>query len=123
MSNISKPSPPADFLLKLVTETQKLIGAKSNDVNECKIHMLMYTTQFLCLMLLRTLAEKPSNVEAMSKDEIYAFTSKNYREMKNNIAEAVSAAFDGAMTQYSGQKAEYYCNVALVPVTMNKEPI
>jgi len=123
MSVVKTAVKPEEFLCALANETQKLIGTKSADIEQCKLHMLMYVTQFICLMLLRTLSERPDKVESLSNDEVYDYVHKNFGNMKSHTQEAVSTAFAAAMTQFTGHQMEYYCQIRTVGPALNKEPI
>jgi len=58
-----------------------------------------------------------------TKEEMLNFAMKNFAALKVSIQESVAAGFQGAVSTFSGQQVDYYCQVKPIPEPINKRMI
>lgn len=102
------------FSVLVTDETIRIMSQHSrNNEDATKFAASMFLSRFIGTLVFRTLTEPPSiNTSRKNHED---FVMKNMSEMKQTIQNAVSAGFQNAMTQYSGQPIEYYCTIKPVP--------
>lgn len=103
-----------EFSVLIADETLKIMTQHSrNNEDAVKFAASMLISRIVGTLVFRTLTEPPSINKSKKSHE--DFVLKNMAEMKLTIQNAVSAGFQQAMTQYSGQPIEYYCTIKPVP--------
>lgn len=123
MSNISTKLDPADQMAQaLVSETYKLIEAQARSSQHCQKLSVMFLARFAGLVLYKTLTEEPSSKSDTKEKQLKEVLAR-FGSVKLSVQEAVAASFTSAMTTYTGQSVEYYCQVKPVGPALNKEPI
>ncbi len=102
------------FSVLVTDETIKIMSQHSrNNEDATKFAATMFLSRFIGTLVFRTLTEPPSlNTTKKGHED---FIMRNVAEMKQAIQNAVSAGFQNAMSQYSGQPIEYYCTIKPVP--------
>lgn len=113
----------ADLAKKLVTEVNKYLDEAEvrHGADFSKDLLERFICTFIGFEVHKTLTDRPDG-KRLTKKEEFDFTSKNFADMKVLCQEAISGAFSIAMTNYSGQSVEYYCQIKAVPPPINKEP-
>lgn len=81
---------------------------------------ITYLSIYIGSLVYKSLTMTPG--KKMSKAALLEYTHKNFQNMKENIQNAVSAAFKSALETYSGREADYYCHVAPIGEPVNKQP-
>lgn len=94
----------------IVNRTQDNIVRHSLHVN--------FIARFIGAYVYQALMQKPE--KACGKEELLKFTKENFKASKQAVQDAVSAAFSGAMSAFSGKDIEYYCQVKVVPEVKGK---
>lgn len=80
---------------------------------------LNFLAMYVSHLVFFALTNYPNNASDKVKED-YSFQS--YQNMKANIQGAIGVGFKGAMEQFSGRHASYYCMIQPVPEPVNKEP-
>lgn len=94
----------------LALEMSKLIdGHGGPTVNS--IFASQFIAAFVAARACRSLSVDPQ----VPEHKRYDASSKAFLGYLNQTSEAVSAGFTAAMSQFSGQTVEYYCQIKLVP--------
>lgn len=108
------------FTDMLAKETYKMFeaqGAKQGP-EFLKYVPSLFVSSIVKLLIDKALAKKVR--KGATKNEEYAFTSRNFQEVKQGIQNAVSEGFQLSLSGYSGKPVEYYCLIKPVPEPTNK---
>lgn len=78
---------------------------------------LNVATHYLCFYLsgLLTLALSLESSAAKTKQQKYEVTTHNFLAMKKEVQEKVAVAFASAISQFTKQPIEYYCEIKPLP--------
>ncbi len=104
-----------NFSTNLVNEIFRIIDKKSmgGNADASRYVACAVLHKFLGSILWKTLAEDPK-INISKKDHL-EYIMKNFSETKTAVQDSVSLAFQVAMSSFSGQEIEYYCQVKTVP--------
>lgn len=110
-----------DFSKFLANESLKLVKSSgepkgASTVKKLSIRFLGHYAEALVWASLNEYKEKK-----LTGTKAYEFTSQNFIDIRNSIQTEISTAFEAAFQKYSGQSAEYYCQIKPVPEPQNKE--
>lgn len=110
------------FAKHLASENMKLMKARGGKYQRDVQTLLMVTfiNKMAELMLTDILEEKPK--ELIDKQEVEKYIGENYIIARQMLQEGLADAFGTALSDYSGRKAEYYCQIRPVPSPLNKLP-
>jgi hypothetical protein len=99
----------------LTIENFRLIDGKLRNYSPKEVRYVAATlvSRFVGALVYRTLTEEQAINQ--TKEQHEAFIMKNAADLKNQIQNAVAAAFQNAMSAFSGQPVEYYCQIKVVP--------
>lgn len=75
---------------------------------------------FISATVYRSLAVLPLELEG-KKQEQYEFAQAQFGEIKEILADAVSAGVQGGILTWSGKSIEYYTQIKVTPEPVNKE--
>jgi hypothetical protein len=107
-----------DFATNIISEAFSLIN------QERKTHGEEFATNVILTILASTIC-------TVVYDQLYndrkmkvspELATERYAELKDAIQNAVSTGFSGAMTAFSGRDTDYYCQVSIVPASLNIRP-
>lgn len=82
----------------------------------------LVATAFLSTFVF-TLVKKELNTaipEGLTEEEAEAVVFHDFRALKDDVQNAVSSAFQVAMSEYAGKRVEYYCTIAPIPDPVSK---
>lgn len=99
----------------LAVNTFKTIDKESNGLGNDAVMFMstMFLARFVGGLIYRALNEKKSlNLVGETQED---FTLRNINNLKNQVQEAVASGFQNAMSAFSGQPLEYYCQIKPVP--------
>ncbi len=109
------------FSTLLVGKVGSFIKEKERQYGEEMARVLM--RQFIAAVigsaLYTKLMERPKDLD---QDEMLQHNMDTFASAKADVQSAVAAAFQGALTKYTGQEVEYYCTIKPVPAPINKKP-
>lgn len=99
----------------LTVENFRIIDGKMRAYasKESRFVAATFIARFVGAMVYRTLTEDQALNKTKAEHE--AFVMKNVADLKNQVQNAVAAAFQNAMSAFSGQPVEYYCTIKIVP--------
>lgn len=120
MGIITLKSLAEDMANLLTIENFKIIDGKMSAYTSREARYVAATliSRFIGALVYRTLSE-PQTLNKTSKEH-EDFVMKNTAELKTQIQNAVSAGFQNAMTAFSGENIEYYCQIKVVPESTSK---
>jgi hypothetical protein len=104
----------------IAVETVKILNATTSSYNPVSRRRILaiFIKNVIQITVLDALQEKPSGKP--SKEEHYAFTSKNFQFIKGDIQNMVAEGFNKALNKFSGKDPDYYCQIKPFPEPKNK---
>lgn len=81
---------------------------------------LAFLSRFIAITTYKVLNERPAHVK--TKKEMAEYALASFKEYRNNLQNAISQGFQGALTEFSGMDVEYMCSIKLVPDPINTKP-
>lgn len=70
-------------------------------------------------LVLKALKSEPPG---LSKQQLFEKSKTNFLNIKVQLQDALALGFSAALSSYSGQQCEYYCQVKVVPPPVNTKP-
>ena len=119
----SKKLQPPDFTQKLskfmVQETFRILEfqEKEKGIEFYRVLSQQYLAKMIAAIVFKSLKDRPEHIK--NNEEMADYSVKNFKDLKNEIQEAVAQGFQGAMSTYSGNHVEYYCQIKILPETKN----
>ena len=80
---------------------------------------LMFMQHYVETLLTNVLVEY-ANSSTMPNELKYEKTERNYRHMKAAIQNTIGDAFSAALSRFSSQPLDYFCDISLSPEPINK---
>lgn len=77
---------------------------------------------FIGNLAMQTLEEGPPKKDPSKKEEL-DFVLGSFSSLKDQIQSSVGQAFGDAMSDFTGQDVEYYCQIKPIPEPTNRMPI
>lgn len=113
----------ADFGEELAARTLSLIKASlpQKDDEIKKLAQQKFLKSYVETIILESLGKHVANVE-LSQKELEKKTEDELLDIKLQIQGSIEAAFESAMSSFTGYSIDYYCQIKPVPEPINKEP-
>lgn len=105
----------------LLAENLRILNEHANRVGVDRASAIVNTflSGFIGAILYKVL--KQDSGVLYSQEEKLELVEKKFAERKYEIQSAVAAGFQIAMSNWSGQHVEYYCQVRTVPEPINRK--
>jgi len=104
-----------NFTSYIAAENLKLIrsyGADKGDKALKKLYV-SFLKNYLETVILAVLSDYPK--EMMDDKEIYEYVSGHFKDLKYDIQNEIALAFNDAVSKFSGQYLDYYCEIKPIP--------
>lgn len=108
-----------DLAELLTAENFRIIESRLRAYGSREIRYAASTVlcRFVGALVYKTLVEQPAINQTKPDHEAYVL--KNTAELKAQLQDAVALGFQHAMSAFSGQTIEYYCQIKVVPEPNN----
>lgn len=112
-----------DFSGYVGRETQKLLKGYAESHSQPAEHLVSrYVRYLLTATVTEILRRHEKELETKGQQQVYQETYNEYKNFKHRLETDVADAFSTAMKEFSKNGPDFYCEIAVMPEPINREP-